>query len=442
MSVLRKPEGKEWIYIFLVAVAYFSALIYVYLNDLSFAALFKYGLLQPPGITGEEARFAEIQTPLSWNIPLVLGYIYLKGSAVLVELFQYWIIGMLLAGVLVAFVPWEKVKQKMGFGGLKANFLAAVAGAVIPVCSCGILPVLAGMVKAGIPLGPTMSFLIAAPMINIPAVFITVTMLGVPLAIGRILGTFFIALTVGMILSYMQLKKRFMRRFIKIGITQALPPELQQLAFQVAMKLSGDSPRKTTEELAPGEEEKLMHLGEAGVLDRDEKGRWFLPPAAAEASTSGTAACFVLPEGSGQDSFREKAFKALQTGWDFFLQLNFYLLLAVLIAGGIKVLIPTEVVVNLVGGQQMESVLIASVIAVLAYVCTYVEVPTALALVQKGMGGGATLAYLLGGPGLSLPAIAMLSGVFRKKVIILYVSVSFIGCVLAGILFNIFRGGL
>lgn len=112
--------------------------------------------------------------------------------------------------------------------------------------------------------------------------------------------------------------------------------------------------------------------------------------------------------------------------------------MAVIIAGGIKVLLPTRVIINLVGGKNLNSVIISAFMALLAYVCTYVEVPTALALVHKGMGQGATLAYLLGGPGLSLQSIAMLSGVFDKKVLILYVVLSFIGCVLAGYLFNLF----
>jgi len=94
--------------------------------------------------------------------------------------------------------------------------------------------------------------------------------------------------------------------------------------------------------------------------------------------------------------------------------------------------------VALVGGRSLNSVLITSFIAVLAYVCTYVEVPTALALIQKGMGGGATLAYLLGGPGLSLPSIVMLSGVFKPKVLALYVGLSFLGCVISGYVFNLF----
>lgn len=114
------------------------------------------------------------------------------------------------------------------------------------------------------------------------------------------------------------------------------------------------------------------------------------------------------------------------------------MVLAVIIAGAIKVLLPTKVVVILVGGSSLNSVLVAALIAVLAYVCTYVEVPTALALIHKGMGGGATLAYLLVGPGLSLPSIAMLSGVFKTRVLALYVGISFIGCVIAGYVFNLF----
>jgi uncharacterized membrane protein YraQ (UPF0718 family) len=435
--MFRRPLKKEWYYLVLVVVFYASGLLYVYLNGLSISALFKYGLLQPRGIIGDAARFTEIETSLSWNIFRVLWYIYIKSTGVLVELFQYWIAGMLIAAGLVVFVPWEKVKNKMGYGGALATFIAALAGAVIPICSCGIVPVLAGMVEAGIPLGPTMAFLISAPMLNVPAVFITGGILGWKLAIGRILGTFGIAMGVGLILSYWQKRERFLRRFIKLSITPNLSPELQKFAFNVGMKLSKNPGKLPTELLAPGEEEKLYILGEAGILERDRNGLWYLPYSK-DIQTDIQGACFVLPKGDNNLTFSQGIKKLFETAWDLFLQLNYYLVLAVLIAGAIKVLIPTNIVVNLVGGNNLNSVLVSSVVAVLAYVCTYVEVPTALALIQKGMGGGATLAYLLGGPGLSLPSIVMLSGIFKPKVLALYVGLSFIGCVIAGYVYNLF----
>jgi len=425
---------KEKLYLFLVAVFYVSALFYVGTQGLSFRSLYLYGLLQQPGITGEEVRLAEIETPLSWNLPRVAWYVYIKSAAVLVELFQYWVVGMLIAGALVVFVSWEKVKARMGYGGFKANLLATTAGAVIPICSCGIVPVLAGMVQAGIPLAPTMAFLVSAPMLNVPSVFMTAGVLGWPLAIGRIVATFAIALAVGEILSRWQRRHHRVREFLKLHIPPKLSPELQQFAFQVAMAASPNPGGVRAEDLGPGALEKLALLEDAGLVEKLPDGRWHLVEAQGPSSDS---ACFVLPTGGAGLTLGGKARETFKTAYWLFIQLNGYLLSAVLIAGAIKVLVPTSLIVNWVGGKALNSVLVASVVALLAYVCTYVEVPTALALMSKGMGEGATLAYLLGGPGLSLPSIMMLSGVFRRKVLVLYVGISFIGCVLAGWIFNL-----
>lgn len=198
------------------------------------------------------------------------------------------------------------------------------------------------------------------------------------------------------------------------------------------MALSKNPGKLPTEKLPAGEEDRLYLLAEAGILDRDKNGLWHLP-IVSESFRGATGACFVLPTGDMKLNLRLSLSQLIQTSWDFFLQLNYYLVLAVIIAGAIKVLIPTSVVINLVGGECLNSVSVASVVAVLAYVCTYIEVPTALALIHKGMGGGATLAYLLKGPGISLPSIAMLSGVFKARVLALYVGLSFIGCVIVRI---------
>lgn len=50
-------------------------------------------------------------------------------------------------------------------GGL-GNALAAALGVVTPFCSCSAVPLFIGFLGAGVPLGVTLSFLIAAPMVN------------------------------------------------------------------------------------------------------------------------------------------------------------------------------------------------------------------------------------------------------------------------------------
>ena len=107
--MFRKPNRKEFLYLGIIIILYSATLVYVHQHDLSLGALYKFGLLQPKGIQGEEAKVTEIETPLSWNIPKVLWFILIKGSGVLVELFQYWVVGMLIAAALVVFVPWQKV---------------------------------------------------------------------------------------------------------------------------------------------------------------------------------------------------------------------------------------------------------------------------------------------------------------------------------------------
>jgi uncharacterized membrane protein YraQ (UPF0718 family) len=58
------------------------------------------------------------------------------------------------------------------------NVAAATLGIVTPFCSCSAVPLFLGFVSAGVPLGVTFSFLIAAPMINEIALGLLLAMFG------------------------------------------------------------------------------------------------------------------------------------------------------------------------------------------------------------------------------------------------------------------------
>ncbi len=57
-------------------------------------------------------------------------------------------------------------------------FLAVTLGAVTPFCSCSSVPLFIGFIEAGIPVGATMAFLIASPMINEVAIVILGSVIG------------------------------------------------------------------------------------------------------------------------------------------------------------------------------------------------------------------------------------------------------------------------
>ncbi len=56
--------------------------------------------------------------------------------------------------------------------------LAVGLGAVTPFCSCSSVPLFIGFVNAGVPVGATMAFLVASPMINEVAVVVLISVVG------------------------------------------------------------------------------------------------------------------------------------------------------------------------------------------------------------------------------------------------------------------------
>ena len=49
---------------------------------------------------------------------------------------------------------------------IKAILAAAIFGAISPFCSCGVVPIIAGLLLAGVPLAPVMAFWLASPLMD------------------------------------------------------------------------------------------------------------------------------------------------------------------------------------------------------------------------------------------------------------------------------------
>lgn len=107
------------------------------------------------------------------------------GSAVDFLLFEVPKVMMLLlvvvfgVGIVRTFFTPERTRKILaGRRESVGNVLAAMLGIVTPFCSCSAVPLFLGFVEAGVPLGVTLSFLIAAPMINEIALVLLLGMFG------------------------------------------------------------------------------------------------------------------------------------------------------------------------------------------------------------------------------------------------------------------------
>ena len=110
-------------------------------------------------------------------------------------------------GVLRTWLPEHKLKQWMSRGGLWGNLVAALFGAITPFCSCSSIPIFISLLRAGVPLGVTFSFLITSPIINEYLVVLMAGSFGVPITVAYVGSGLFIGTVAGALLGKMRLEK-------------------------------------------------------------------------------------------------------------------------------------------------------------------------------------------------------------------------------------------
>lgn len=110
-------------------------------------------------------------------------------------------------GVVHTFVSPERTRallsgRRIGTG----NALAALLGMVTPFCSCSAVPLFIGFLQAGVPLGVTFSFLIAAPMVDGVALFLLLGTFGWQIALAYVLLGFLIAVVSGLVIERLRME--------------------------------------------------------------------------------------------------------------------------------------------------------------------------------------------------------------------------------------------
>ena len=91
--------------------------------------------------------------------------------------------------------------------------MAAGLGVVTPFCSCSAVPAFIGFVAAGVPLGVTLSFLIASPLVNEIAIGLLLTLFGWQVTLAYVVAGVAIAIVAGWVLGRLRLE-RFVEPFV------------------------------------------------------------------------------------------------------------------------------------------------------------------------------------------------------------------------------------
>jgi len=264
-------------------------------------------------------------------------------------------------GLTLAYISDDKLQRLLSHKGVFGNILGALMGGVTPFCACSTIPMTVGMLKANVPFGPVISFVVASPILNPIVLSMMVALLGLKAGIIYAAISFLAAVIFGLILEKLGFDKQ-VKNVIVTGGQQN----------QAILKTFKD---------------KLIHAIGSAIKD----------------------------------------YKAV------FL----YLVIGVAIGAIIKGFIPQNLIIHIAGPQNPAAVPVAAVIGIPLYIRATTAIPIGLALVQKGMSVGAVIALIIGGAGMAIPEMSLLSSIFKPRLVGALVGVIFITAVTAGFLFNL-----
>ncbi|MCX6088825.1 MAG: permease [Candidatus Atribacteria bacterium] len=306
----------------------------------------------------------------------------------------------LISGAIAALMDRESILRFFGPGANKwiAITIASIAGAILAVCSCSILPMFTSMYKIGAGIGPATSFLYSGPAINTAAIFISAAMLG-KVGWARSISSIIIALCIGIVMDLLFGKAQLKAMKGKARSESAKVPipwkGLLVIFTMIAIYMVGANLWKGILLAA------VILLGHF-LFEKEQRMSWY------------------------------------RESWGLFKQIFPILIAGVFVASALKVFVPAEMIVRIFGPKSFVSNILASIIGAILYFSTLTEVPITRSLIEMGMSSGSAIAFLLAGPALSLPSMILINKIMGLKKGMTYITLVVIFSAVAGSVYELF----
>jgi hypothetical protein len=320
-----------------------------------------------------------------------------------------------IAGAMSALLPKEKITRYLGHKvpKYKAYPLSVVAGLLLAVCSCTILPLFAGIKKKGAGVGPALAFLYTAPATNIMAILFTGSVLGWNFALARIVLSVTFAILIGIIISAL-FKKEDMEE------------EAKAASAMVSAEVKGteESPFLRKHRLI------LFFVTLIAILIVGTRVDGYL-------RYLGIFGLVIILAIWTKLFFTKEETKAwLSETWVFTKKIAPLLLGGIFVAGVLTALLPQDFLASFMGKNTILANLIAVLFGVFMYFPTLVEVPMAKMFLDLGMAQGPLLAYLLADPVISLPSILVVRKYIGNKRTLVYVGLIILFTTISGLIYG------
>jgi uncharacterized membrane protein YraQ (UPF0718 family) len=296
-----------------------------------------------------------------------LLYLYLEAA-------PWLLLGLVMAGLLKAWLPEGMLQKKLGRGRFLPILKATLIGAPLPLCSCGVLPAAMGLRRSGAPKSATVSFMISTPETGPDSIAITYALLGPFMAVVRPIAAILSALFTGLINSL---------------FVPAEPSEKRVITLPVV-----DTTRCDCEN------------GVCGTMPNEQV-----------------------------DGLWPRTLRGLRYAFtDILDDIWHWLFAGLILAALVMSYVPTESLTN--WGDGFLAMLVMLLVGIPMYICATASTPLAAAMILAGVSPGTVLVFLLAGPATNLATMGVIYREMGVKTLVFYLLGIAVSSILLGILTN------
>lgn len=351
--------------------------------------------------------------------------------ALVLESGMWLIVGFAMAGAMHALVPKGFLERHLSGRGAWPILKASLLGIPLPLCSCSVIPVAAGLRRGGASRGASAAFAISTPQTGEESIPLTWALFGPVYALTRPVVALVTAFAAGSLIEL-------------FGAGRSPSSGLEN---------SGTfSPERTRLETCGCESEKTACNCEQEAQSCGCQGK---PKAAhaccgghGNASTSPQASSLALgPHPSGEASCCSTP-KIARRGWGdrigaglrhgfitMPVDLAPWLAIGLVLAAAVTAAAPAGWIEHNIG-TGLGAMLLMLVIGIPLYICATSSTPLAYTLVAAGLSPGAALVLLLAGPATNAATIAWAIKDLGAKATVIYLATIAVISVVAGVLFD------
>lgn len=294
-----------------------------------------------------------------------------------IESAPWLLLGLFIAGVMHEILPVSLLQKHMGDSSVKSVVKAAVIGAPLPLCSCGVIPAALGLRRSGASKSSTISFLVATPETGVDSVSVSYALLGPVFAIVRPFAAIFSAIYAGLMVKLFGDER-----------------------FEVSPMVSSSS---------------CCHSK---------------PVAQVTASC-----CASSSKPTMRESAQTKLYKTVQFASGKLLSdISLWLLIGLGLAAVIQTFVPTQFLTQ--WGDGLVAMLVMAVVGIPMYICATASTPVALGFLIAGLSPGAVLVFMLAGPATNISTMGMIAKEMGLRTLVLYLFSVISAAIALGYLLN------